>query len=148
MSNDQTAEQNARTAMDFLNAFTSGDVAKAWSLTTDDFRWTLMDKRMGGGEPAAFSRDDYIRMVSAYGGIFPQGIRMEFEAPLAGKDRVAVEARSEGLMTNGVTYRNLYVFMLRFSGGRISGIKEYLDSGYAHATLDPVTAKSAASRIG
>ena len=141
MSQDQSAEQNGRTAMEFLNAFTSGDVAKAWSFVTDDFHWTLMDKRMGSGEPAAFSKDDYIKMVSGFGGIFPQVIKMEFEAPLTGKDRVAVEARSEGLMSNGVTYRNLYVFMLRFSGGRISGIKEYLDSGYAHATLDPVTAK-------
>ncbi len=141
MSTDQTAEQNGRTAMEFLNAFTSGDIAKAWSLTTDDFRWTLMDKRMGGGEPAAFSRDEYIQMVSAYGGIFPQGIKMEFEAPLAGQDRVAIEARSEGLVSTGETYRNLYVFMLRFSGGRISGIKEYLDSGYAHKTLDPAMAK-------
>ena len=141
MSTDQTAEQNGRTAMEFLNAFTSGDIAKAWSLTTDDFRWTLMDKRMGGGEPAAFSRDEYIKMVSAYGGIFPQGIKMEFEAPLAGQDRVAIEARSEGLVSTGETYRNLYVFMLRFSGGRISGIKEYLDSGYAHKTLDPAMAK-------
>jgi ketosteroid isomerase-like protein len=141
MSTDQTAEQNGRTAMEFLNAFTSGDIAKAWSLVTDDFRWTLMDKRMGGGEPAAFSKDDYIKMVSSFGGIFPQGIRMEFEAPLAGKDRVAVEARSEGLMTNGVTYRNLYVFVLQFSGGRIEAIREYLDSGYAQKTLDPVTAK-------
>jgi ketosteroid isomerase-like protein len=141
MSTDQSAEQNGRTAMEFLNAFTSGDVAKAWSFTTDDFRWTLMDKRMGGGEPAAFSRDDYIKMVSGYGGIFPQGIKMEFEAPLTGGDRVAIEARSEGLVSTGDTYRNRYVFMLRFAGSRIQEIKEYLDSGYAHKTLDPAMAK-------
>ena len=55
MSTDQSADQNGRTAMEFLNAFTSGDVAKAWSFTTDDFRWTLMDKRMGGGEPPTWS---------------------------------------------------------------------------------------------
>lgn len=141
MSTDQSAEQNGHTAMEFLNAFTSGDVPKAWSFVTDDFRWTLMDKRMGGGEPAAFSKDDYIKMVSGYGGIFPQGIKMEFEAPLSGKDRVAIEARSEGLVSTGETYRNLYVFMLRFSGGRIREIREYLDSGYAHKTLDPAMAK-------
>jgi uncharacterized protein len=141
MSTDQSAEQNGRTAMEFLNAFTSGDVAKAWSFVTDDFHWTLMDKRMGGGQPAAFSRDDYIKMVSGFGGIFPSGIKMEFEAPLVGQDRVAIEARSEGLVSTGETYRNLYVFMLRFSGGRIKEIKEYLDSGYAHKTLDPAMAK-------
>ena len=141
MSTDQSADQNGRTAMDFLNAFTSGDLEKAWSMVTDDFHWTLMDKRMGGGQPAAFSKDDYIKMVSNFGGIFPQGIKMEFEEPLTGKDRVAIEARSEGLVSTGETYRNLYVFMLRFSGGRISGIKEYLDSGYAHKTLDPAMVK-------
>ena len=138
-----TQDQNAAlggVAMDFLHAFTSGQIEKAWSFCTDDFRWIMMDKRMGGGEPASFSKDDYIKMVSGFGGIFPQGIRMEFEAPLAGKDRVAVEARSEGLMKNGNAYRNLYVFMLRFSGGRIKEIREYLDSGYAHRTLDAVTA--------
>ncbi len=140
MSRDESAEDIGRTAMDFLNAFTSGNVEKAWSFVTDDFRWTMMDKRMGGGEPASFSKDDYIKMVSGVADIFPHGIRMEFEAPLAGKDRVAVEARSEGLMKNGNAYRNLYVFMLRFSGGRIKEIREYLDSGYAHRTLDAVTA--------
>ena len=49
MSTDESADQNGRTAMDFLNAFTSGDLEKAWSMVTDDFHWTLMDKRMGGG---------------------------------------------------------------------------------------------------
>ena len=141
MSTDDAADVNGRTAMDFLNAFTSGNVEKAWSFCTDDFRWTLMDKRMGGGAPAVFSKDEYIKMVSAFGGIFPQGIKMAFEAPLAGPDRVAIEARSEGLMSNGVTYRNLYVFVVQFSAGRISAVREYLDSGYARATLDGVSAQ-------
>lgn len=138
-----TQDQNAAlggVAMDFLHAFTSGQIEKAWSFTTDDFRWIMMDKRMGGGEPAAFSKDDYIRMVSGVGDVFPNGIKMEFEAPLSGPDRVAVEARSEGLMKNGETYRNLYVFVLRFAGGRVREIREYLDSGYAHRTLDGVNA--------
>ncbi len=129
-----------RTAMDFLNAFTSGDVQKAWSYCAADFHWTMMDKRMGGGEPASFSRDDYIKMISGFSGVFPQGIKMAFEAPLAGADRVAVEARSEGLVSTGAVYRNHYVFVLRFSAGRITEVREYLDSAYAHKTLDGVSA--------
>ena len=132
-------EDLGHTAMEFLTAFTGGDPEKAWSFCADEFRWILMDKRMGGGVPAAFSKDDYMKMVSGFAGVFPQVIKMDFQAPLVGKDRVAIEAQSEGLLSTGVVYANLYVFVLRFSAGRIKEIREYLDSGYAHVTLDAVS---------
>jgi hypothetical protein len=101
----------------------------------------MMDRRMGSGVPAAFSKQEYLRKASGFAGLFPHGIKMEYEAPLVGKDRVAIEARSEGAMSNGGTYGNSYVFVLRFAGDRIAEIREYLATGCAHLALDRAAAE-------
>lgn len=48
-------------------------------------------------------------------------------------DRVAVEVVSEGDLTNGRQYRQEYHMLLEFREGKISAVREYLDTQHAHA---------------
>jgi ketosteroid isomerase-like protein len=50
-------------------------------------------------------------------------------------ERVAVEAESEGVHTSGARYHNRYHFLLVVRGGRITGLKEYLDTEHAREVL-------------
>ena len=50
-------------------------------------------------------------------------------------DRVAVEAKSDATFTSGRTYRNDYVFMFTLHDGKITEVKEYMDTELARETF-------------
>jgi ketosteroid isomerase-like protein len=58
---------------------------------------------------------------------------MTVKGMVAEGDRVAVEAESHGELANGRVYRQSYHFLFEFRGGRISAVREYLDTQHAHA---------------
>ena len=56
------------------------------------------------------------------------------------------EAESEGLLINGETYRNTYVFVFRIRDGRIASVAEHYNALIAREKLVPLM-KEAAARI-
>lgn len=64
-------------------------------------------------------------------------IVLETGAVTAVDDRVAVEARSRTLRTNGVRFANEYYFLFRIRDGRIVEVREHNNT--AHAARSGVT---------
>ena len=62
---------------------------------------------------------------------YVDGIKVTIHSMTAEGDRVAVEAESFAPMKNGTIYNNKYLFLVGFTGGRISLIKEYHDTQHA-----------------
>ncbi len=60
------------------------------------------------------------------------GLKMRVTSMIAEGDKVAVEALSEGGLRNGRGYRQEYHFVLEFRDGKISVVREYLDTQHAH----------------
>ena len=51
---------------------------------------------------------------------------------IAEADRVAVEVESAGDLKNGRRYRQQYHMLLTFKDGKISSVREYLDTQHAN----------------
>lgn len=79
-------------------------------------------------------------LVDAFQKACRGGIAMIVEGVTAENDRVAVEARSEAELTNGVSYRNTYHFLFEFENGKIKRAKEYNDSRHAAETIGALLA--------
>ena len=60
------------------------------------------------------------------------GLRMTVVSCIAEADRVAVEVESAGDLKNGRRYRQQYHMLLTFKDGKISSVREYLDTQHAN----------------
>jgi ketosteroid isomerase-like protein len=62
------------------------------------------------------------------------GLKMPVKGLIAEGDKVAVEVVSHGELQNGRTYTNEYHMLMTIRDGRISEVKEYLDTQHVFAT--------------
>jgi ketosteroid isomerase-like protein len=60
------------------------------------------------------------------------GLRMTVLSSIAEGNRVALEVVSSGDLKNGRQYRQEYHMLMEFRDGRISAVREYLDTQHAH----------------
>ena len=78
-------------------------------------------------------------------GALSTGLRMTVTSSIAEGDRVALEVTSSGDLKNGRRYRQDYHFLIEFRDGRISAVREYLDTQHAHDVwIAPVSSQDAA----
>ena len=56
------------------------------------------------------------------------GLKLTLTGWTAEGDRVAVEMESYGEMTNGNVYNNFYHFLATVSNGRITALREYMET--------------------
>lgn len=61
----------------------------------------------------------------------PGGMKLTPMGWTAEGDRVALEMESYGVKANGTVYNNLYHFLITFSGGKITSLREYMDTYHA-----------------
>jgi ketosteroid isomerase-like protein len=121
------SERNKQAALAFLKASVQHDGDAVDALLAPDATYWVQ------GDPTLFKpagerpRDEmvaYFRTPS----IFKDGLKQTFGAVTAEEDRVAVEMQVEGVAPNGRVYRNTYHYLLAFRDGRITRVKEYLDT--------------------
>jgi ketosteroid isomerase-like protein len=60
------------------------------------------------------------------------GLTMTVKGAIAEGDKVALEVRSYGELTNGNIYRQEYHFLMEFREGKICAVREYLDTQHAY----------------
>jgi len=60
---------------------------------------------------------------------------MQIDGVTADGDRVAIEARCDAELVNGVAYHNTYHFLLEFENGKIKLAKEYNDTQHSGETV-------------
>jgi len=62
------------------------------------------------------------------------GLKMTVKGLIAEGDKVAVEVESYGELQNGRVYNNEYHFSITIRDGKISEVREYLDTQHVFAT--------------
>lgn len=127
-----SATQNKAAAKRLFERFTAGDIPGVMALMADDATWRIPGKKELTPTAGVYSRKNieklFYRMLEG----LTSGLRMSVTSAIAEGDKVAVEALSEGELKNGRRYRQEYHFLLEFRDGKISAVREYLDTQHAH----------------
>ncbi|BBG01434.1 MULTISPECIES: nuclear transport factor 2 family protein [Pseudonocardia] len=129
-----STEKNKQVVTEFMEVFSSGDVDAIMERMTDDATWWV-----AGNIPGISGTKDkagFREMVSGIADSTTGGaIRLTPLAFTAEGDRVAVETESYTELKNGRVYNNLYHFLFTVRDGRISSVKEYLDTEHTTAVF-------------
>lgn len=123
---------NKDIAREFFVRFSSGDISDATDLLSDDATWWIPGKP--GEKPTAglHTKEGITNLFLRMMGRLKDGLRINIRNMLAEGDMVAVEAESRGELTNGRSYNNEYLFLMRMTGERIIEVREYNDTQHAH----------------
>ncbi|HJQ22585.1 MAG TPA: nuclear transport factor 2 family protein [Blastocatellia bacterium] len=127
-------EENKATARAFFDHFSAGDVAGALAIMADDATWWIAGKPDQQPAAGTYSKAKIARLFDNMGGQLPNGLKMTVKSLIAEDDRVALEVESLGELSNGRVYNQEYHFLLTLRDGKISGVREYLDTQHVFAT--------------
>lgn len=124
-------ETNKAIAREFLDAISSCDGDRIVSYLHEDATWWVSGTLPGisGTSTKEQMRAALNQMPVIYK---PGTMRVIPGGFTAEGDRVAVEARSEGELHNGRSYRNTYHFLFVLRDGKLAEIREYIDSHHAY----------------
>ena len=129
-----STETNKQVAQDLFARFSRGDVAGALDLLADDVQWWIAGKPET--QPAAGPHDKtwlatlFRNMGKALAAPMPMTVRNL----IAEGDQVAIEVAGDGLLHDGRRYQNEYHFALTLHDGKITAVREYLDTQHVVAT--------------
>ncbi|MGH7823349.1 MAG: nuclear transport factor 2 family protein [Candidatus Binatia bacterium] len=127
-----SSEQSKELVRRFLEDFTAGRMEKVMAAISESGTWWV-----AGSFPLSGTRDKkgIAELLAAVGEACKGPIRLEAKAWTAEGDRVAVEVESFAELKNGRCYNNQYHFLFEVRGGKIEGIKEYLDTMHTNAVF-------------
>lgn len=132
-----STDENKAIVASFWQAFSNSEFEKALSYIDDaEFSWWI------AGDPSKFAlagsrnKAQFKELLYGVAENTENGIKMTPSAWTAEGDRVAVEAESYAVMkSSGKVYNNFYHFLLIVKGGKITGVKEFLDTTHAAEVL-------------
>lgn len=128
----EMSESNKAVVRDYFAKFSAGKVDEALAMMSDDCTWWIAGKfELSGTKTKA----EMAELLKGMGDTIPNGLAITIKGLTAEGDRVAVEAESYGELVNGKVYNNEYHFMIEMSGGKISAVREYLDTIHAKEIL-------------
>lgn len=116
----------------YFAAVTAGDLPDDL-LTEDMTAWLTTQGPIG--------KRAYQDAVRWLGSVMREPLRFTIDAITAEGDRAVAEARSEGVLINGESYAQTYVFVLRIRDGRIAAIAEHYNALVAQDKLVPLMAR-------
>jgi len=127
-------EDNKKLVSQFFDCFNFNDVEGALSKMTDDATWWIAGKP--GALPAAgeHSKEQIARVFYNMVGALKNGLKMTVKSMIAEGDRVAVEIEGYGELKNGRVYNNEYHPVITIRDGKISEVREYLDTQHVFVT--------------
>ena len=107
-------------------------------LLTDDLTgWTTLQ--------GSIDKTAYLACINALDTLFATPLAFTIDSLTADDNRVVAEARSEGILSNGESYRNTYIFVFRIRDGRIAAIAEHYNALTVHKKLIPLMTQPSAS---
>jgi len=127
-------EGNKRLVEQLFTRFGAGDVPGVLALLAEDATWKIPGKRPEMPTAGVLSKEKIARVFHAMVGELKGGLRMTLKNAVAEGDQLAVEAESWGELKNGRVYNNEYHFLMTFRDGKISAVREYLDTQHAFLT--------------
>jgi ketosteroid isomerase-like protein len=120
-----TPEQNKATVVEFMKTVSKGDVPGIIAAYAEDGYCETMGRTLISGR---FSREEVAMAAGRIFEAFPAGVEFTLLNLTAEEDRVAVEATSQGTHVSGQQYANHYHFLFRLRDGKITQMKEFMDT--------------------
>lgn len=131
----QTGEEaNKALVAEFMRVFSTGDVDRILSFMDESATWWVA----GNLEGVSGSKDKqgFGEMLTGLSQLTKTGaISLTPLAWTAEGDRVAVETESYSELNNGRIYNNLYHFVFVVRDGKITQVKEFLDTEHTRAVF-------------
>jgi uncharacterized protein len=126
-------ESNKEIVLNFWENFSTGDYPAALEMLRADAIWWVAGSTSLSGK---YSKVEFTALLEQIVPLFPNGLSVTPTLLTAEDDRVSVEATSYGKVTNGKTYQNIYHFMMIIDEGRITAVREYLDTEHVTSVFD------------
>ena len=127
-------EHNKQLAAEFFARFSANDIAGVLNAMTDDATWWLPGKPGQLPLVGVQSKEQIGRLFHTMAGRLKNGLKMTVKSMIAEGDKVAVEAESHGELKNGRVYNQEYHILMTFRDGKLSKVREYLDTQHVFAT--------------
>jgi uncharacterized protein len=130
---EMSIQENKETANQFFVKFSQSDIPGAMATMTDDATWTIPGTPEINPSAGLYSKEKITKLFYGMLKRLKGGLKMTPSAMVAEGDKVAVELISEGDLLNGRLYRQSYHMIMEFRDGKISAVREYLDTQHAYA---------------
>jgi ketosteroid isomerase-like protein len=114
----------------FWAAFSSSDFENALALLAADATWWVSGSTDISG---TYTKSEFAELVGGIAEQTESGIQVTPSRLLEEGGYVAMEATSHGLLKNGKVYNNYYHFLHEVRGGRITTVREYMDTEHVTA---------------
>jgi ketosteroid isomerase-like protein len=118
-------ESNKNIALKFWENFSAGNYPAALDMLSADATWWVAGSTSLSG---TYSKTEFTALLEQVTPLAPDGLTVTPTLLTAEDNRVSVEAKSYGEITNGKTYQNIYHFMMVINAGKIDAVREYLDT--------------------
>jgi uncharacterized protein len=127
-------EDNKSLAKEFFARFSANDIPGALETMTDDATWWIAGKPEQLSAAGTYSKERIARLFHNMVGQLKDGLKMTVKSLIAEGDMVAVEIESYGELRNGRVYNQEYHVLIAIRDGKISAVREYLDTQHVFAT--------------
>jgi ketosteroid isomerase-like protein len=128
---ETNSEQNTAIVRDFLEVFSTGDVTGVLERLDDDATWWVSGKMEGFA--GTKSKEEMGKLLASVVPVYKGGaLKITPLRIIAAGNQVAVEAEGYAELTNGRVYSPQSSFFFQIADGKISEVREYLDTQHAH----------------
>jgi ketosteroid isomerase-like protein len=120
-----STHNNKKLARELVDAMNRADTQ--WFLDNyadDALVWTMGNTLISG----KYNKDQVAGFADGIFDAFPKGIKFTIHSMIAEEDSVAMETESVGEHVSGKLYNNFYHMLVKFRDGKITLLKEYLDT--------------------
>ncbi|MEH6569132.1 MAG: nuclear transport factor 2 family protein [Halioglobus sp.] len=118
-------EGNKTLARELVAAMNRADTQWFLDHYADDVLvWTMGNTLISG----QYNKDQVAGFADGIFDVFPTGIKFTIHSMIAEGDSVAMETESVGDHVSGKRYNNFYHMLVKFRDGKITLLKEYLDT--------------------
>ena len=125
------ANANERTVIDFFAALSSGDLERVRPFLHPEATWTPQVRDVPGAGVHKGHKGIIDEFLAPVRGLFQPGDPKVFVDTIASSGPlVLTETRGVGRLSDGRPYSNLYCWAIEVRDGKITAIREYMDSHY------------------
>lgn len=118
-------EDNKQLAKELVAAMNRADTQWFLNNYADDVLvWTMGNTVISG----QYNKEQVAEFADSIFDAFPNGIKFTIHGMVAEGDAVAMETESIGEHVSGRIYNNFYHMLVKFRDGKITLLKEYLDT--------------------
>lgn len=125
-------EENKAIAFKFFERFSASDIDGALAPMTEDATWWIPGTKERSPSAGLYTKDGIGRLFHRMLAAHEAGLEMKVVSCIAEGDRAALEVVSAGDLKNGRKYRQEYHMLFSFKDGKISSVREYLDTQHAN----------------